>query len=869
MAPRGSHLNCPDGMCAARGSAANPVETVEEVLTLTGSKHFKDKALSIVAANGSYEWGGDLGQKRIDLPKNITHIICNEGLATFGRADDRRVIGLKNHPFLTAFGLVLHADIEANSDEGESVLNKVAGRLFGKYIVKAEKTGKLSVALDNITQVIEREHLRDDKWDNEAHVKDAANLIMKITNTNKTSFFGKALVMANGDGMLDASTEDGTIEDCGCSSFCEDKSKVRQITRRMKFLMRARGLLGAKEAAGADETREGYSTNTATGSAQVQHVEEENGYVCAIGQGGSKYCRQCVHCVETPERPTAKGENPIVSQIRNGNRYSLPEGTRLDNVDVKSGMLSMEDKGLAVAAEGPGILSQYNFGGMAQVVTTDNGSSRNAPHRHLKQSGSGDAQWKNSANGVNYTTAGSLEKYIDNFQYRKNNTGVTTRCDPLFGYNVEQNVRDAAGVFLSNNDPDEEVCGQPGKDSIYNMNQDGPGTSVEQNEVGGIRKFHLRADMGQEGEGAVSELVAIRNNHKDGKSTHISSGTLKKFIRARKFARASTTATSPKVPVIGISTNISGEGMHTGRAMGDIMEARNFGTGDTIVTVEGTDNANVRDFASGQTVTTDSSPFGEPVAFSRNFGDNATYEGTGTNNFGGVFIVTTSSSALVTLIETGAQAIELKLEAVGSGGLSGTFTNSKLGSLSANGVDIKTQLNNVEAEIAEFEGGQHNIANCIVDKVTSIKTKLTSAFSRFKELETDEGSSSTRYTSVTGKTSHKSGDHEHLFSQFNDKVELNHPDITKIMKFRSSQSQYNGDPTKPDEAAIVAEGPDGAKIAADFGAVQSGKPTLMEERDGAAVAVTVGDVVVPPGLERLKMKVSELRNKPNQAEKSS
>jgi hypothetical protein len=853
MAPKGSELNCPDGMCATGGSVANPLNTVEQVLTLASSKNFKDKAVSIVAANGRYDWGGDLGQKRIDLPKHITHIICNEGLATFGRADDRRVIGLKNHPLLTAFGLVLHADIEANSDEGESVLNKVAGQLFGKYIVKAEQKGKLTVTLDNIKQVIEREHLRDDTWDNEAHVKDSANLIMKIKNSNKTSLFGKALFMAKGDGMLDASTKDGMIEGCGRSSFCEEKSKVRHSSKGMKFLMRARELLGARSTDGSQ-----FVTAALKEGAQYELIDSDNIYMPPVNPAEQIVS---VYSVKSSAEETARVNplrTPMFSHKRLRNEYILEEGTQLDDVNANVGNVSIDDRGLIAAAKGSGILSSFQVRGNAEVSTKDTGSVYTAPARHLVKSGSGDARWEDKANEVAYTIAGSLEEYTGNFQFRENNTGNTIRCDPETGYYIEQKVSDAAKVFLTNHEPDEDVYIAKGRDSIYNFLQDGEGTVFEQKDTGGNRKFNIRAaDMIEKGE--VAEMVAIRQTYKDGRSKNSRRGTYRQF---NSDARKSGVA----VQVVGLSQKFSGKGKHIENGDDDKAEFNGFGSDDIINVMEGKDNSVLREFINNQTVTTDSKANLPSIV--KKFSDDAQFTRLGRNNNYDTVdnVLNTLSTAVIDLTETGAKAEAIKLGAAGTGGIKTTLSNSQIAQLIAKG-SVITQLESIQAESVDFEGGDHNIASSVIDKVKSNGTNLKTAFSRFNELKTDGGFISTRYGTVTGVTSHTSTDTEHLFSEFKDKVELKHPNIAKIMNFRSSQSSYQGDPTNQDGAAIEASGVSGAKISANIGAVQSGKQTLIEERDGADVKATVGQLADPPTAKQpLKYKVSQLIQRPNESQ---
>ena len=859
MAPKGSHLNCPDGMCAARGSAANPVETVEEVLKLTGSKHFKDKAVSIVAANGSYEWGGDLGQEKIDLPKNITHIICNEGLAKFGRADDRRVIGLKNHPFLTAFGLVLHADIEANSDEGESVLNKVAGRLFGKYIVKAEKTGKLSVALDNITQVIEREHLRDDKWDNEAHVKDTAKLIMKIKNTSKTSLFGKALVMAKGDGMLDASTEDGMIEDCGCFSFCEERCKVRQHTKGMKFLMRARGLLGARDSGADDKTRESYLANTVIGDAQFTADEERNEFVCGRGDDIPYRCQQVLYNIATGVPIVPEGM-PMASYARNGNLYTLLEGMQLDDVVANSGILSMKNKDLLLTAEGEGILSSIQIGRNAQAFTTDTGSDYTAPLRHWNFSGSGDGKWERSANGVAYMIAGSLEEYIDQFQLKDAQTGVKKTCDPEMGFYAEQKVLDAAKSFSTNHEPDEKVYRQKGKDSIYNLIQVGKETVFEYIESGGTREFNLRGDMGPGAAGKGDALVLIstfRQENKDGKSTNRTRGTVRNIIKSR-------TKMPTGAPVcVGTLKKFSGKAKHIENGDGYITEAVGFGSGDIINSIEGTDSSVVQELASGQTMTSDSFPSGQPAAISRKIDANAKFSRLGrNNNYRAIVKLITSSSKPGEMTETGSEAAAVDLAAAGTSELKATYTNSRFKTLIAKGKNLIAQLNNVEAETAEAEDGELNFSSSVVNTIQTLRGNLSTSLSRISgNVNTDGTCVRHAYSKVEGEVQHK-GECiiEHLFSEFDKQVLLENPVLGKILKFNVSSSKY-GNRLSPEDAAVIVDGAEGATMKAEIGAIQTATETFMEKRKDAGVIANViaGKVAVPAdGQEQLKYKVDSL-----------
>lgn len=842
MAPKGSDLNCPDGLCGTGGSVANPLNTMEQVLTLASSSQFKEKVISVVAAHGNYEWGDvaskNIGQKRIDVPKNISNIICNEGIAQFGSRNDRRTIGLFNHPSLTFSGLRLYADIEATSDEGKSVFSKKNGELWGKYILKAEKKGTLSVNLDKITQIIDRPQLRDDKWDNESHVKDTAKLIMKITNTNKTSLFGKALVKAEGDGELDATTKDGTNEDCGCSSVSDGRSKVHQSTKGMKFSMRGRDSVVVAGAKTDTELRPFFDFQF-NGAAKLEHNEQDNRF---SSSEDSLVSPSAVYS-QTEETSSinvkAQESTKRITFNRSGNNYELRPETKLEDFLVQNGHVEITDKNHTVVAKGKGPLSSFQFGGNVEVLTDDNKSKYDAPQRHFFQRGSGNARWEDYADGVKYMIAGSDEKYDGNSKFRENHKSVTTRCEHTFGYHVVQDVKDSAQVSSSNIEPDEVVSRQPDKSEIYNSIQDGSNTFVEKIENGGTRTFDLRADIPVTNREEQKDVVGIRNTKKGGQSSERGNQKNHTFFSGRESKNS-----NPKGPVIGELVNLSGSVNYERSSTGNTSTAYGFGDGDILNNLIAKDQSRYTGRTNGKIYGFQSST-GNPSAYRLQANDNAKVNRDGTTNaYGGGVVADIQSRVPSELTENGSRGTRIDLK--GSGEIFATIASSIFETfLGAGG--LRTQLDNVKAEIADFQGGTHNIANSIINKVNTVKSDLTTSFSKLNQLITNEGTSSTRYSSVTGPTFHRSGDHEHLFSQFENKVELNHPDITKIMNFKSSQSSYKGDSSNTEEAAIIATGAQEASISANIGVVESVKDILLSDAGAkdVTVSVTAGQLAKP------------------------
>lgn len=881
MARMGSQYNCPDGLCAARGSAANPVETVEEALKLAVSSQFRDKAISIVVANGNYDWGGLLGQKRIDIPRNITHIICNEGFATFGRPDDRRTIGFVNHPFLAAFGLVLHADIEANSDEGESVLNKVAGRLFGKYILKAEKKGKLSVTLDNITQVIERDQLRDKKWDNEYHVKDVAKLIIKIKNTDKKSLFGRALVMGSGDGEFDSFMEDGTCEDRGCSSVFDDRCKARNGSERIKFLMRGapkgEARVGSRDSEGFPGVDDaGYWDYDTSGRPVIDHIENRNMYEPSPEPSPGNQ-PEAVYMLRqlgefSPEPAPTFGVN------RQRNMYLLPEGTMLEDFEGDRGQTSVNDDSNTVSALGTGQLAQYKFGGSAQFSKKDLQSIYDAAKRVVAHEGFGDAKMTNNADGVKSNTAGGVNVFSDNANYKQNQSHVRQTCVPTNGYYSSMVLNDAAQASMVLNDVIEEVCQQSDRDAIYSFELLGSGTLLGITENGGKRILNLTRDP-------ENPVRAYAFSNMMGALDLQSINTIRQYIA--KEAAATTNsgkAATVRALIFGEEISIGPRARVSKRKRGTTETAMGFLAGDSVLDVQGngedTDGqigaakllggvGEYRESRDGSIVDA-----GAEGAAAANYGKGIRADVVNrTSDFNGAVEYRPTTGQLIANGNTHKGPFSIAAQPGDSTDPSrplvrAILTSSLHDALNISG-PVNVQLDGVQAASVDLDGGEASVANSRIDKLTTLGGKLSTSLSRITDsVKTDGTCVSHAYSKVEGEVKHI-GECiiEHLFSEFEEQVLLEQPVSGKILNFIVSSSKY-GNKLHPEVPAVSVDGVEGGAVNAVIGAIQTKTRKFMEKRLGAGVIANViaGEVAVPaPEEETVKYVVDRLLQKRNDA----